>query len=775
MRFPPARLSSANSSPPLFLYTGPHPAIAEVPPRYFLLLFHRPQSLLCCGRSAVSATFLPAEELVRLLWLDALSSNTMQPDGCSLFIVLTKRYRKERLAGVRPASDSLVRISKVAFLATQKRRAKIPSAAVQDETQDNTCVRPPLQPHYDDTYKVITRSHKHFVIMMNGCEDSVSIDRLKPAFLDATDTIPPDNKCLQDRSVGFSLEGVPVAIRRGRIGAPTHSPGSLRVHAYRTLAASSVSLGLGSTDVHDRRRERREAAERRAIAAIQQLTDTSSSPAEKAQQNGKYATSGNKTNTRKRPPIPRLPRDDRKNVVRPRNLNLRSISPGTLLATVCAQLNLPMAAIRSEDQLRINPYNNTFTISTPCDERAQLYLNLPGLRIHNVDHPVMAYLPAPDNAVRGVIYGALGNETAEDITQLCILENPNLQILSARRMGLSRAMVITFAGAKLPRIPPTQRCRRCGEEHPPPPQGEAPSCEARCIICDGAHTTGSRNCKQHFVTKPKKALHRSSPLPVTSNRYSALSASHSRDRSASFPPLEESKKVCNTTRGSSGNSNSQGQKQPEKTSSSSSSSSSQKPYKQVSWAARVSHIDARERELLECKTMNKKLLETIAQMHKVMSEMAEKKNPPPKFSPVHRPISPAAAITSHLSTSLPPANAEIINMDTDVNRATQKRQSSESIDTAAKKLAETSSEDEPVPRSKLPVTSKALERIQGRLDKHDHEINDLKVSFNRFAEETIQRFNSIDQRIEQQLQLILQSITPHNPPQHQHGAATSAP
>ncbi|KAH6924464.1 hypothetical protein HPB50_018311 [Hyalomma asiaticum] len=171
-----------------------------------------------------------------------------------------------------------------------------------------------------------------------------------------------------------------------------------------------------------------------------------------------------------------------------------------------------------------------------------------------------------------------------------------------------------------------------------------------------------------------KALHRSSPLTITSNRYSALwsdddqavdkdssdknektkstshhsrprqrsasrepSASHSRGRSASFPPLEESKKVsCNTTGGSGGNSNSQGQKQPEKTSSSS-SSSSQKADKQVCWAARISHIDAWERELLECKTMNEKLLETIAQMQKVMSEMAEKKiprlNSPPHTTP----------------------------------------------------------------------------------------------------------------------------------------------
>ncbi|KAH6939834.1 hypothetical protein HPB50_021879 [Hyalomma asiaticum] len=155
------------------------------------------------------------------------------------------------------------------------------------------------------------------------------------------------------------------------------------------------------------RRERREAAERRAIAAIQQLTDSPSSPAEKAQQNGKYATNGNKINTRKKPPIPRLPRDDRKIVER---------------------------------------------------------------------------------------------------IKTCYI---------CRRTG-HRADVCYQ--------PPTQRCRRCGEEHPPPPQGEAPSREARCIIFDGAHTTGSHNCKKRFVTKPKKALHRSSPLTITSNRYSALSS-----------------------------------------------------------------------------------------------------------------------------------------------------------------------------------------------------------------------------------------------------------
>lgn len=462
-------------------------------------------------------------------------------------------------------------------------------------------------------------------------------------------------------------------------------------------------------------RERREAAERRALNALLQPTDSASSPADKAHNNGKYVISRKKTAERKkRPPIPRLPRDDRKIVVRPRNLNLRTIPPGILLATVCAQLNLPMPVIRNEDQLRINPYNNTFTISTPSDERAQLYLNLPGIRINDVDHPVMAYLPAPDNAVRGVIYGALGDESAEEIIELCTIENPKLQILSARRMGQSRAMVITFASTKLPRIvkfqcmpfncfpfrervetcyncrrtghradvcyqPQTQRCRRCGEEHPPPPEGELPSCEARCIICDGVHATGSRNCKQRFITKPKKALPSLPPPTTTSNRYLLLSSddddedekdcrdhsekkeksrshrsrtrrrsasrghssSRSRDRSASFPPLEEMKKGgSNQSGGRSGNSktsNSHDNKSEKTSRSRSSSTSSKKADKQVSWAARASHAHARERELLEYKAINKKLLDTIAQMQKAKVEKAENQNSPPKFAPLTPP------------------------------------------------------------------------------------------------------------------------------------------
>ncbi|KAG0432982.1 hypothetical protein HPB47_020346 [Ixodes persulcatus] len=316
-----------------------------------------------------------------------------------------------------------------------------------------------------------------------------------------------------------------------------------------------------------------------------------------AQQTGKSSlvTNHNKPSTRRRrPPLPRLPEDDRKVVVRPSNLNLRMTTPGQLLKAICEQLNLPPQEIFAKDRLRINPYNNTFTISTPVKERADAYRSLPGFAMNNQEYPVTAYFPTPEHSVRVVISGALGNETPDEILHYCITENPELPIVNARRMGRSRAAVITFEGTKPPKEmifqaglftchpfkervetclncrrvghradvcyrPKSQRCHRCGEEHPPPEEGEPPNCEAKCIICERPHVTGSRNCKHRFVEKRKKLQAKG---PPTGDRYSLLSSedddnpgrrsrsrtpssrrrrseSRSRDRSISYPPLDD--------------------------------------------------------------------------------------------------------------------------------------------------------------------------------------------------------------------------------------------
>ena len=45
-------------------------------------------------------------------------------------------------------------------------------------------VRKPLQPPYDGPFKVLQRADKFFILDINGKQDTVSLDHLKPAFLD---------------------------------------------------------------------------------------------------------------------------------------------------------------------------------------------------------------------------------------------------------------------------------------------------------------------------------------------------------------------------------------------------------------------------------------------------------------------------------------------------------------------------------------------------------------------------------------------------------------
>nr|CUU00350.1 hypothetical transcript [Hymenolepis microstoma] len=52
-------------------------------------------------------------------------------------------------------------------------------------------VKKPLQPPYGGSYKVLQRDSKYFILDRNGTKDSVSIDRLKPAYLEPPPTPAP--------------------------------------------------------------------------------------------------------------------------------------------------------------------------------------------------------------------------------------------------------------------------------------------------------------------------------------------------------------------------------------------------------------------------------------------------------------------------------------------------------------------------------------------------------------------------------------------------------
>lgn len=56
----------------------------------------------------------------------------------------------------------------------------------------NDAIRPSLSHPYDGTFKVLQRNDKFFKIEMNGREQNISIDRIKPAFITNDEIIPPE-------------------------------------------------------------------------------------------------------------------------------------------------------------------------------------------------------------------------------------------------------------------------------------------------------------------------------------------------------------------------------------------------------------------------------------------------------------------------------------------------------------------------------------------------------------------------------------------------------
>ena len=88
-------------------------------------------------------------------------------------------------------------------------------------------VRKPLQP-WTLSYHL---SHKHFTIDLNGCNDTVSIDRLKPAHIDPTIENAAHSSTPSDTSTA-SLITIPTSTRTTRSGRLVHFPHYLLRSVY---------------------------------------------------------------------------------------------------------------------------------------------------------------------------------------------------------------------------------------------------------------------------------------------------------------------------------------------------------------------------------------------------------------------------------------------------------------------------------------------------------------------------------------------------------------
>lgn len=237
---------------------------------------------------------------------------------------------------------------------------------------------------------------------------------------------------------------------------------------------------------------------------------------------------------RRHAPLPQLPATDLKIIFRPGgSLDLRQCNGGMLLPLVCNVVHVNYNEARLHDRLRINPYNNSFTISTPAEDRAQRYVQTQVLKIHDKQFPVRAYIAAPDDAIRGIIYNAIYDQSQEEIFEdlSALNQSKSFTIADARPLGRTKSILVTFVQTKtIPKQlnfygavyachpfkakveacyncwkpghradvcpqPVTNRCHRCGEPHPPT---DPPTCESKCILCNGLHFTSSKECKVRF-------------------------------------------------------------------------------------------------------------------------------------------------------------------------------------------------------------------------------------------------------------------------------------
>ncbi|KAH7934980.1 hypothetical protein HPB52_002556 [Rhipicephalus sanguineus] len=304
---------------------------------------------------------------------------------------------------------------------------------------------------------------------------------------------------------------------------------------------------------------------------------------------------------RKRGPLPRMPADTIHIVGRPKApVDLTKLPPWQMYEALLKAASLPDQPPASRDKLRVHPTNNTLTISVPDCVRAQAYLRITSLQIEDRTIEFHVYAPPPDDAFRGIMFNAYDSSTDDEILKDLQESNPSMPVVGGRRMGRTNHVLVTMLGDCLPRWilyhgvyirlypfyprveacfncrkvghrtdvcphPKRNRCSRCGQDHPPNPQGTQPTCLGRCIVCNGDHATNSSNCKYRFIKKPipsnnapKQAHNQEAPQQQPSILRNSRSPSQEHRFNSSSSPLPCSP---NSSQGSSPSSSTPGPKE----------------------------------------------------------------------------------------------------------------------------------------------------------------------------------------------------------------------
>ncbi|KAH9379057.1 hypothetical protein HPB48_001342 [Haemaphysalis longicornis] len=233
---------------------------------------------------------------------------------------------------------------------------------------------------------------------------------------------------------------------------------------------------------------------------------------------------------------PPLPSDGFKIGIRPRNgLQLSRADPITLTASIAREIGLPTTPARF--QLRVRAEQKVIVVSTPSPAAARALESLQKIVVFGNRHKVSVYPITPDNSCRGVIHSIAQEHPEEYVKSL--ISHPGYEVLPARRLGKSKAFVITFRGKRVPYYvyvnqpllrcypyhrtvafctlchqtahradvcpspPATPKCNVCGAPLNEPQH----MCTPRCGLCKGPHTTASKPAPSGTCppcTRPRK-------------------------------------------------------------------------------------------------------------------------------------------------------------------------------------------------------------------------------------------------------------------------------
>ncbi|KAH7953629.1 hypothetical protein HPB49_010759 [Dermacentor silvarum] len=154
--------------------------------------------------------------------------------------------------------------------------------------------------------------------------------------------------------------------------------------------------------------------------------------------------------SKKSPKPPPLPANDYKIIVRIRGgLDCSKIHSCVLRQIILKAAGLPINEHTAQDQLRVNEISNTILVSTPNMDRADSYNTIRTLNFNGTTYEVATHVADPSDTCRGVILLPI-DSPEQAILPTLISYNPDLTVGSARRLGNTESILITFQGKRVP-------------------------------------------------------------------------------------------------------------------------------------------------------------------------------------------------------------------------------------------------------------------------------------------------------------------------------------